>query len=764
MQAVPGCTKFLSVTHAANDSALTVLRKNVLFMYVVGGVVICAFPAVSMFINGSLMSAACMLFTVVAGTIAVVLFVKKRVTMTLIGTAVLTGAVCIWMIDYWAAALGTNRLWSAFVVLLDILLVMEMPRRLTHVLMVAVTVWMFVAAAEDAFRMGLYDVEGIGLPTYEQRRSGFDCEKPPCEAGGQGLFQAIPFCFVFWMDFYFTRGFADSVNAEKVKMQNSIAAAESIAASLAAFDLDAAEATLAHIPLPLLLHTAFNEILENLRSYKPYLPLALFEHTEEHTPHPLKRSAPTGDNVALVFTDIQGSTATWEACPDAMRKALTMHNTILRECLRAHNGYEVKTIGDSFMIALDHVSEACWFGIDAQLRLFEQDWPSELESSPHCPKVPGLWNGINIRIGVHFGAVDVEANPVTGRYDYFGATVNKAARVEGACAGGGVAITSEVLDAIKADPAGPLSAATCYAMGNVVLKGIKDPVDLTQLFPVGLAGRESGMPMTADTQLPFTRLMSNTSINTVTSGAVSHASFNYKPREVSSATVGQVIVLSGPMKEAENAMVPESVDVVCDAMASIALCLDMTSGSIMTVLSTAVIVGWNTAKSCVSHLESSFKFFKTVQGSLGASHDVRMGIACGSLISVKVGSTGQRFVTMMGSCVPLAASLATAAIHFHAHCLHGTVPGHPCSATNDPRLRKLIRPIDNWVLNNTSFTVYEVTHDQPDSWAWSPTYAKAFASRNYREILERAPEDATLKAASRIIEDEVPAVRVCAYV
>eukprot|EP00002_Diphylleia_rotans_P032745 TRINITY_DN6907_c0_g1_i10.p1 TRINITY_DN6907_c0_g1~~TRINITY_DN6907_c0_g1_i10.p1 ORF type:complete len:116 (-),score=15.95 TRINITY_DN6907_c0_g1_i10:994-1341(-) len=44
-------------------------------------------------------------------------------------------------------------------------------------------------------------------------------------------------------------------------------------------------------------------------------------------------AAPSGD-VALVFTDIQGSTALWESSPNAMADALILHNSITRSCIQ----------------------------------------------------------------------------------------------------------------------------------------------------------------------------------------------------------------------------------------------------------------------------------------------------------------------------------------------------------------------------------------------------------------------------------------------
>eukprot|EP00727_Mastigamoeba_balamuthi_P013486 m51a1_g8760 putative family 3 adenylate cyclase (1662) ;mRNA; r:111354-126456 len=58
---------------------------------------------------------------------------------------------------------------------------------------------------------------------------------------------------------------------------------------------------------------------------------------------------PTG-KMAIVFTDIQQSTELWEWNPTLMKEALYQHHDVMRATLRRHNGYEVRTEGDAFMI------------------------------------------------------------------------------------------------------------------------------------------------------------------------------------------------------------------------------------------------------------------------------------------------------------------------------------------------------------------------------------------------------------------------------
>ena len=82
--------------------------------------------------------------------------------------------------------------------------------------------------------------------------------------------------------------------------------------------------------------------------------------------------------VALVFTDIQNSTKLWEAAPEGMQQALILHNSLLRLLIDKHGGYEVKTIGDAFMVAFTSALDAVAWALDCQQALLEAPWPTSL--------------------------------------------------------------------------------------------------------------------------------------------------------------------------------------------------------------------------------------------------------------------------------------------------------------------------------------------------------------------------------------------------
>jgi class 3 adenylate cyclase len=160
--------------------------------------------------------------------------------------------------------------------------------------------------------------------------------------------------------------------------------------------------------------------------------------------------APEG-TVCFVFTDVQGSTKLWEACPQGMDVGLRNHDRILRKLLTRFRGYEVKTEGDAFMVTFFSVLDAIRWCIAVQRALFECEWPEDILQQPSAQqekddKGKPIFNGIRIRMGMHVGEPNCRVNPITHRMDYFGPVVNRCARVSDSAHGGQIVCTQEILD------------------------------------------------------------------------------------------------------------------------------------------------------------------------------------------------------------------------------------------------------------------------------------------------------------------------------
>ncbi len=139
---------------------------------------------------------------------------------------------------------------------------------------------------------------------------------------------------------------------------------------------------------------------------------------------------PTGV-ITLVFTDIEGSSDLWERHRAEFQAVLQEHNRLLRAAAANWYGVEVKTEGDAFFLVFAKASDAVCFTLEAQKAIAACPWENIL------PGLKALW----VRIGMHTGETILSAHP-NGTVDYFGPTVNRAARV-GAAGHGGQVIVSE---------------------------------------------------------------------------------------------------------------------------------------------------------------------------------------------------------------------------------------------------------------------------------------------------------------------------------
>ncbi|MDC1142386.1 adenylate/guanylate cyclase domain-containing protein [Planctomycetota bacterium] len=140
--------------------------------------------------------------------------------------------------------------------------------------------------------------------------------------------------------------------------------------------------------------------------------------------------APTG-HIALVFTDIEGSTALWERFGDDFQPILNRHNEIIRNLAVEHEGYEVSTEGDAFFLVFRTAGKALQFASQTHDKL-----ESITETS------------VRIRIGIHVGDPLIELDKA-GKADYFGPAVNRAARVASAGHGGQTLLSKDASQAVR---------------------------------------------------------------------------------------------------------------------------------------------------------------------------------------------------------------------------------------------------------------------------------------------------------------------------
>jgi eukaryotic-like serine/threonine-protein kinase len=151
---------------------------------------------------------------------------------------------------------------------------------------------------------------------------------------------------------------------------------------------------------------------------------------EEEQPDMRAHMAPDG-TVAILFSDIEDSTVLTERLGDERwLELLREHNAIFREQLDRHDGYEVKSQGDGFMLAFPDPCEALDCAIEVQRAFAERERDDSAEI-------------LRIRMGLHTGEVISEEG------DYFGKNVILAARIAAQALGGEILVSEELRHAVS---------------------------------------------------------------------------------------------------------------------------------------------------------------------------------------------------------------------------------------------------------------------------------------------------------------------------
>ncbi len=157
----------------------------------------------------------------------------------------------------------------------------------------------------------------------------------------------------------------------------------------------------------------------------------------------------------ILFTDVEGHTSMLQRLGDeGGRAVLREHERITRDVLKAHDGHEVKAMGDGFMASFDSATAA----VECAIRL-QQAFDVRNATAPEP---------LRVRVGINAG------EPIAEDDDLFGAAVAMAARIMSAGDGGEV-LVSDVVHALVAGK-GFLFADR----GVMPLKGFDDPVRIDE--------------------------------------------------------------------------------------------------------------------------------------------------------------------------------------------------------------------------------------------------------------------------------------------
>ena len=134
--------------------------------------------------------------------------------------------------------------------------------------------------------------------------------------------------------------------------------------------------------------------------------------------------------LAVLFTDLKNSTRLYREIGDATAFGRVMnHFDVLRKAITEHDGAIVKTIGDAVMAVFRQPASALTAISEAQRAL----------ANPSGDTMP-----LALKAGIHSGpCIAVTLND---RLDYFGSTVNLAARLEGLSSGCDVIVSNAIYE------------------------------------------------------------------------------------------------------------------------------------------------------------------------------------------------------------------------------------------------------------------------------------------------------------------------------
>ncbi len=163
-------------------------------------------------------------------------------------------------------------------------------------------------------------------------------------------------------------------------------------------------------------------------------------------------------DITILFTDLKGSTAMYDRVGDLRAFSLVRtHFTHLEKAINQFEGVQVKTIGDAIMAAFPQPENALKSAIEMVrlIRTFNETLAKPEE--------------IRLKVGLHRGhSIVVSLNE---RLDYFGQTVNVAARVQGLADADEIFLTEEVH---KSQEVRDVLRSYQVTPQNAQLKGVKE--------------------------------------------------------------------------------------------------------------------------------------------------------------------------------------------------------------------------------------------------------------------------------------------------
>jgi class 3 adenylate cyclase/tetratricopeptide (TPR) repeat protein len=135
--------------------------------------------------------------------------------------------------------------------------------------------------------------------------------------------------------------------------------------------------------------------------------------------------------LTFLLTDIEGSTQLWDTSPDRMASALERHDRLVEKVVSQGGGMllQFKGEGDSTLSVFQRASDAASAAVALNHTLAAEQWPGGLS--------------LGVRMGLHTGEVYERDG------DYWGPTLNRAARIRGLATAGQVLASGAVAELVQ---------------------------------------------------------------------------------------------------------------------------------------------------------------------------------------------------------------------------------------------------------------------------------------------------------------------------
>ncbi|OBF93265.1 hypothetical protein A5791_12825 [Mycobacterium sp. 852002-51163_SCH5372311] len=178
--------------------------------------------------------------------------------------------------------------------------------------------------------------------------------------------------------------------------------------------------------------------------------------------------------VTFLLTDIEGSTAAWEADAGAMAAALARHDELVEQVVTSRGGRLIKTRGegDATFSVFERPSTAAAAAIELQEAIVHEPW--------------ALREPMRIRVALHTGEAELRDG------DYFGRAVNRAARLRSLAEGGQILCSGATAELVIDSLADDVELAD---LGMRQLKNLARP---EHVFELRLATAELSPPVPAN--------------------------------------------------------------------------------------------------------------------------------------------------------------------------------------------------------------------------------------------------------------------------